>query len=345
MPRRFRFRQVDVFTERPLAGNPLAVFPEAEGLDDGEMQAIAREMNLSETTFVLPPTHAGRAQGADYRMRIFTPRTELPFAGHPSIGTAWVLASEGRFPVKSPRTQVRQEISIGVLPLTIAVLGDPSAGWPGGQEVDIQRGTTAPMLGEVTMTQAQTEISDEIPEDQLDELCAALEVPARYLGWQEVDGRYHPVSEARPTVVSTGLPFLVVPFRDRGLLSDVDAERTADVGRLAAEYGCDSAALVAAGSSGEIADADVHARVFVHPRSGITEDPATGSAAGPIAVYLGRLLGIRGRTYRVIIEQGIEVGRPSRLVAEVDFDEAGVPDNVRVSGATVPVIEGWIELP
>src|ERR671915_279405 len=96
MARRLRFRQVDVFTDRPLAGNPLAIFPEAEGLSDAEMQSLAREMNLSETTFVLPPTDEGRAAGADYRMRIFTPARELPFAGHPTIGTAWLQADEGR---------------------------------------------------------------------------------------------------------------------------------------------------------------------------------------------------------------------------------------------------------
>src|SRR3989304_6218653 len=125
MSRRFRFRQVDVFTDRPLHGNPLAVFPEAEGLSDAEMQGLAREMNCSETTFVLPPTDAGSARGADYRLRIFTPGVELPFAGHPSIGTAWVLADEGRFALTTPRTEIRQELAIGARPLS------PSGGAPG----------------------------------------------------------------------------------------------------------------------------------------------------------------------------------------------------------------------
>src|SRR5918999_3448257 len=111
MARRLRFRQVDVFTDRPLAGNPLAVFPETEGLSDAEMQAVAREMNLSETTFVLPPTDEGRAAGAAYRMRIFTPARELPFAGHPSIGTAWLQADEGRLHVPPDGVaEFRQEI-------------------------------------------------------------------------------------------------------------------------------------------------------------------------------------------------------------------------------------------
>jgi len=107
--RSYRFRQVDVFTDRPLQGNPLAVFPDADGLSDDEMQALAREMNISETCFVLPPTDDGAAEGADYRVRIFTPGRELPFAGHPAIGTAWVLADEGRFDLAQPSIRVRQE--------------------------------------------------------------------------------------------------------------------------------------------------------------------------------------------------------------------------------------------
>ena len=95
--RKFRFRQVDVFTDRPLHGNPLAVFLEADGMTDDEMQSVASEMMLSETTFVVQPSAEGAAAGADYRVRIFTPTMELPFAGHPSIGTAWALAEAGRF--------------------------------------------------------------------------------------------------------------------------------------------------------------------------------------------------------------------------------------------------------
>jgi len=103
--------------------------------------------------------------------------------------------------------------------------------------------------------------------------------------------------------------------------------------------------LIAPGNSGTIADADISVRVFDAGSLRIDADPATGAAAGPVAVYLGELLGVRGRTHRVVIEQGVEVGRPSRLVAEVDFDADGVPTEVRVSGTAVPVIEGWVTLP
>jgi len=113
--RKLRMKQVDVFTDRPLAGNPLAVVLDGEGLSSVEMQAIAREMNLSETTFVLAPTKPE----ANYKVRIFTPGREMPFAGHPSIGTAHALVEEGKISLKEQLTRVRQEVAIGVLPIEI----------------------------------------------------------------------------------------------------------------------------------------------------------------------------------------------------------------------------------
>src|SRR2546428_14195666 len=113
--RAYDFWRVDVFAARPLEGNPLAVFPRAGGLTDQEMLAITREMNISETTFVLPSSKAG----ADYRNRIFTPGGELPFAGHPSLGTAYVAFMEGIVPLKEGTMTVHQEVKIGVLPLEI----------------------------------------------------------------------------------------------------------------------------------------------------------------------------------------------------------------------------------
>ena len=330
MTRRFRFRQVDVFTDRPLAGNPLAVFPEAEGLTDGEMQALAREMNVSETCFVLPPTPAAAAEGAAYRVRIFTPGVELPFAGHPSVGTAWLLASEGRFPLTSPVTHVKQELAIGVLPLTIAV----SAGDP-------------PTIGDVTMTHDTPELLHEFDDDETEELCEALEVGPGELGWPVAASGAGRKRRARPTpaVISTGLPHLIIPFVDRALMMDVDHERRSYVAELADAYDCDSAALVAPGSSGAISDADVTVRLFDSEQMRIDADPATGAAAGPIAVYLGQVAGARDTTYRGVIEQGAPHGRPSRLVAEADFDDHGRAVAVRVAGSTVPVIEGWVTLP
>src|SRR3990170_2942850 len=117
--RTYDFWRVDVFAARPLEGNPLAVFPRAAGLSDDEMLSIAREMNISETTFVVPPSSAG----ANYRNRIFTPGGEIPFAGHPSLGTTYVAAMEGLVPMGEGTVTVHQEVGIGVLPLELTVRG------------------------------------------------------------------------------------------------------------------------------------------------------------------------------------------------------------------------------
>ena len=327
--RRFRYRQVDVFTDTPLQGNPLAVFTDAQGLREEEMQALAREMNLSETAFVLPPSDEGRRQGADYRMRIFTPGMELPFAGHPSIGTAWVLANDGRFELRSPRVEVRQEISIGVLPISLAVAPDG----------DVQR------VGEITMTQGAVELIHRVGADELEELAESLEVRPQDLRWPIADTEARASRRTMPAVISCGLPFLIVPISSLDLLSDIEIERAIDVARFAETYGSDTIALVAPGNSGHVPDADVHVRVFSDPRLGIIEDPATGSAAGPICVYLGIAARVRGRMQTIVIEQGVEVGRVSRLAAQADFDGAGQPVLARVSGMTVPISEGWLTLP
>jgi trans-2,3-dihydro-3-hydroxyanthranilate isomerase len=323
--RRFRFRQVDVFTDVALSGNPLAVFTDADGLTDGEMQALAREMNLSETAFVLPPTTAGSAAGASHRLRIFTPGRELPFAGHPAIGAAWILADEGLIALEGPRHLVRQEMAAGVTRLAVGVAAADGVARP----------------TEVTMFHREVELLERLDGDELDELCDAIEVPPSQIGWRS-GGRKR---KARPQVISTGLPHLIVPVADREVLMDIDTERRAYVAELCRSMGCDSAALVAPGGSGAIVDADVTVRLFDAGELRIDADPATGAAAGPIAVFLGQLVPTRDATFTVVIEQGTEVGRPSRLTAAADFDPDGAPVEVRVTGSVVPVIEGWVTLP
>jgi trans-2,3-dihydro-3-hydroxyanthranilate isomerase len=325
MGRRLRFRTVDVFTDRPLSGNPLAVFPDAEELSDDEMQAIAREMNLSETSFVLPPTEAGRAAGADYRARFFTPGTELPFAGHPSLGTAFVLAQEGRFDLAGEHLEVRQELAVGVLPIRLELEGDP------------------PAVTTVTMTQGAPELVHELDEDEIDELCDALEVDRDAMGW--TDGAKGPIT-AHPAVISTGLAHLIVPFRERDVMDEVDRARADDeIGDILAGHGAVAAALVAPGGWGAVPDAQASVRLLESAQLRIEVDPATGSAAGPIALLLGQAMGVRGATYRIVLEQGTEIQRPSRMVAEADFSRDGAPRTVRVAGTVVPVIEGWLTLP
>jgi trans-2,3-dihydro-3-hydroxyanthranilate isomerase len=319
MTRRFDFRQVDVFTDRALAGNPLAVFPDATGLSDAEMQALARETNLSETTFVLLPSDAGRSTGADYRVRIFTPGEELPFAGHTSVGTAWVLAQLGRFDLAGSSVTVRQEVGVGVLPLALA----------------LSRGN----VGEITLTTPPPRVLHDLVADEAAELARALEFEPSGLGWPAAAGA------ARPAVIWCGLPTLVVPVSSLAALAALDARVALTLTDLVRKYGVDTVALVAPGHTGPVADADAHVRVLCDPRTGIVEDPATGSAAAPVAIHIGRLAGLRVVTQRTVIEQGVEIGRPSRLFAEADFDAAGQATAARVSGRVVGIAEGWFELP
>lgn len=316
-----------MFTHQPLHGNPLAVFPDADELTDDEMQGLAREMMLSETTFVLQPTEEGRAAGADYRVRIFTPTVELPFAGHPLIGTAWALAEDGRPELRGKSVEVRQEVPVGVLPV----------------ELHLSRHAGEVRVGEVTLTTAPPELIHRVPADELDELAETLEIRSSDLRWPGVTERGG--QRRAPAVISCGLPYVVVPVSRLDLLADLDASHALAVARFAETYGADSAAFVAPGRSGPIADADVHVRVLSDPRTGTSEDAATGSAAGPVCIFLGYLAGRRGAAHRVVIEQGVEMGRPSRLVAEVDFGPDGEPTRARVTGGVVPVAEGWVDLP
>jgi trans-2,3-dihydro-3-hydroxyanthranilate isomerase len=298
------FQQVDVFTDRPFAGNPLCVVPEATGLSSEQMQAIAREMNLSETTFVFPPTDPQ----ATYWMRIFTPAKEIPFAGHPSVGTAHVMACAETFPLREPVTRIFQQVGIGTLPL------------------DIEMAQGRP--GRVIMTQGKPQFSPVIRD---------LDPVANALGLD-------PVLLARAgllvQVVSTGLEHLMVPLPDLETLGALRPNMAALdlVLRKCGALGCFLFTL-ATGSSEIFA----RARMFA-PGAGITEDPATGSAAGPLGAYLAAH-GVlpRDRT-SFIIDQGVEMGRPSRIWVEVGRDGSGVPNSIRVGGTTVPVISGTIQL-
>lgn len=302
--RRFRMKQVDVFTDRPLTGNPLAVFFDGAGLSSEEMLAIAREMNLSETTFVLPPTE----QEADYKVRIFTPAKEIPFAGHPSIGTAHALIEDGRIPLKKTVTTVRQEVGIGVLPIEIQL--------------------TSRKKRLITMTQGKPRLG-QIVED-IEGVADILGVPR-----EEIASTNLPIQ-----VSSTGLDQLMVPIqsleRIRSLLPDF--EKLRELERKLDLTGCSVFTLERSSP-----DASVHVRFFA-PGAGVFEDPATGSAAGALGAYLVNH-GVLGSKSPVsfIIEQGLEIHRPSRIIVAVDH-EAGTPTVVKVGGEAVTVLEGEIIL-
>ncbi|NLE77852.1 MAG: PhzF family phenazine biosynthesis protein [Chloroflexi bacterium] len=300
----YRFIQVDVFTDRPFGGNPLAVFPDAQGLSDEEMQALAQEMNLSETAFVLPP----RSPEADFRVRIFTPGEELPFAGHPVVGTHWVLAHLGRVALQEPRTVVRFELGVGVLPADLHV--------------------EAGRVQQVVMTQARPQFLGLV--DDIAGLAAGLGVPP-----QAITETGLPVQ-----IVSTGLPQMIVPLRTLTQVQALARLNLDALSRVCEPLGTDCVVVFCRQTvAPEVA---VHVRMFA-PQLGVPEDPATGSANGALGAYLVRYGAVllTPPTTSIESEQGLEMGRPSRLHIEVDHDQHGVRA-VRVGGQVAPVAEGVV---
>ncbi len=301
-----RFFQVDVFTDRPFGGNPLAVFPDAEGLTTDEMQRLAREMNLSETTFVLSP----QAADADFKVRIFTPAAELPFAGHPVVGTHWVLAHLGRVKLTGPVTQVRFELGVGILPADLHVVGKK-----------VER---------VVMTQDRPAFLA-IVED-VSELAQGLGLPA-----EAITETGLPVQ-----LVSTGVPQMMVPVRSLKQVQGLDASKlnTTVLNRVCDAVGTKCVMVFALAT--EQSEAAVHTRMFA-PLLGVPEDPATGSANGALGAYLvhHRPVPVTEPTTHIVSEQGSEIGRPSTLTVEVDSEGEAVTA-VRVGGQVVLVAEGVV---
>jgi trans-2,3-dihydro-3-hydroxyanthranilate isomerase len=305
MPRH-PFVQLDVFTRQPLAGNPLAVFPDGTGLDAGTMQALAREMNLSETTFVLPSTSATR------HIRFFTPSAEIPLAGHPTIGTWWMLAESGVVPIKPTGvTRVTQETGAGVLP------------------VDIQAENGK--VTRVVMTQAEPQFGDPVTPGA--RLAKALGGGVGLLPRQPA-----------PQVVSTALPQLMVPIKSLAKLRALPSGG-AGMGLTSVLRALGSDCAMCYTLETERPDANVHCRMFA-PGLGVVEDPATGSAAGALGCYLvwhGQVRPHDG-VARIVIEQGIEIGRPSLIHVEVAVGNGGEITAVRVGGEAVTVITGEVQL-
>jgi trans-2,3-dihydro-3-hydroxyanthranilate isomerase len=307
----YHFLQFDVFTDRRFSGNPLAVFPEADEIDDDMMMKIAREMNLSETVFVLKP----KSDEVLRRLRIFTPTREIPFAGHPIVGTWTALAQEGVVPVPdggSGWQRIFHEVGIGVLP------------------VDIEFKDGRPV--QVVMTQGKFEILHEI-----DDAPEQAEV-ARALGLARED-----LDESLPIqVITTGLSCLAVPIRSLADLRDcrVNTSLLADVYTRHGGTGCHAFTR----ETLEIGASRAHARFFA-PADNIPEDPATGSACGALGGYLihhGALsLEPENGRYKFVIEQGDFIHRPSRINLDVK-GAAGKVEEVKVGGAAVMVARGEI---
>lgn len=301
---RFPFVTADVFTNRVFGGNPLAVFPDARGIPEDALLNIAREFNFSETVFVYPPENPAHAR----RLRIFTPAAEIPFAGHPTIGAAHVLAARGEIPLDGAETQIILEEGVGPVPVRIrATDGTPTFAQ-----------LTAAKLPEVGPPPPGRSILADV---------LALD-PADILGGM-----------VAPQAVSCGLPFLIVPLRDR------DAVRRARVrmdhweSSLKAYW---APAILVFSRDPEREGSDVRARVFV-PGLSVPEDPATGSAAAALGGYLAAREPAGDATLRWVVEQGFEMGRPSILEIEVEKRGDAIAA-VRVGGQSVLVTEGTISV-
>ena len=301
---RHRFLTADVFTDRPFGGNPLAVLPDASALDPARMQQVAREFNLSETVFVLPPDEPAH----DRRLRIFTPAREVPFAGHPTIGTALVLATIGALELAGETTRITFEEGAGPVPVTIRAVG----GRPAFAEL------TAPVPPAVRPA----------PEP---------EALAAMLGLATADLR---LDAGLPASASTGLPFLIIELEDAAALGRARLDQ-ALWRRLLADAWAKEVYLVTRDVTGLAAD--FRARMFA-PAADIAEDPATGSAAAALGGWLGLREAAADGTARYVVLQGLEMGRPSRLEIAVEM-RAGAVAAVRVGGAAVLVSEGTIEVP
>jgi trans-2,3-dihydro-3-hydroxyanthranilate isomerase len=332
-PRRYRFVTADVFTSRAFGGNPLAVFPRAEGLPPETMQAIAREFNFSETTFVLPPERSGSTR----RVRIFTPRAELPFAGHPTIGTAHVLVATG---LVGGAPGASAERGAGGAPGGAAGTGmERGAGASGHGTVDLvfDEGV-GPIPVQVTLEEGQPRFAEmtvaKLPESgpappDDTALAAMLSLsPDDLLG-----------APFQPQAFSCGLPFLYVPLRSRQALSRARLDTSLWRGTLRESWARDVFVLAWDGPPGGPV---LHARMFA-PGSGIEEDPATGSAAAALSGYLAARDASTAPTLQWTINQGADMGRPSLLRVLADRSDGRIT-RVRVGGSSVLMTEGELLL-
>jgi trans-2,3-dihydro-3-hydroxyanthranilate isomerase len=300
-----RFIIADVFTEKQFGGNQLAVFPDANGLDAETMQDIAREMHFSETTFLFPPE-----SGGDYRVRIFTPEQELPFAGHPLVGTGYVVVAERLKEWSAPKTTVTLEAGVG--PITV--------------EVDTQ----AESAGRTVMTQPIPIVKGDIPD--VSALAKALS-----LDGSEIASTGLPVE-----AIYNGLTVIVVPVASLDAVKRIKADAGA-LERISDEAGAQTVLIFS--REHETDSGTVHCRVFA-PAAGVMEDAATGSANGPLGFYLvrHRVVDVQAVT-RILSEQGFEMHRPSLLHIEVDLDTANnAVAGVRVGGGVVISGRGEIYL-
>jgi trans-2,3-dihydro-3-hydroxyanthranilate isomerase len=309
----YQFHTVDVFTDKMFGGNQLAVLPDARGLTLEQMTSITREFNFSETVFVFPPENAENTR----RIRIFTPGSELPFAGHPTVGTAFVLAVTGEIPLTGDETRIVLEEGVG----PVNVLIKASKGKPFFTE-----------LSAAKMPERGPESYD-------------VQTIARALSLDPED-----ILAGGPYSIegfSAGVPFVFVPIRNLDALGRARAKVDLFEQALQGSWSPDlymfcereeSAAHNGVSNGG----ATLQVRMFA-PLLGVPEDPATGSAGAAFAGYLAQRSSVKDGTLRYTLHQGVEMGRPSKLLVEADV-VAGEVKAVRVGGASVLVSSGTLHV-
>jgi trans-2,3-dihydro-3-hydroxyanthranilate isomerase len=304
MSRRYRYLHLDVFTAEKFGGNQLAVLTDAQGLAAPTMQAVAREMNFSETTFILP----AERPDTDIRMRIFTPGREMPMAGHPTVGSAFALAYESVIP--AGRRRWTFGLNIGPTPVDIDWAGDrPAFVWMTQQR---------PAFGNVV---------------------ADLEGAPRAVGVDPgaIRATGLPVQE-----VSCGVPFVFIPVATRTAVDAAVPDLRAFNG-LCAACGVDDHAMFVFSREPGGDEATVYSRMFA-PGLGVFEDAATGSASGPLGCYLVRHGVVSaGRAGKILSLQGVKMGRPSRVHISIGLDGGSIT-RVQVGGEAVLVGEGELFL-
>jgi len=304
----YAFHTADVFTDSLHGGNPLAVIPDARGLSDRQMQAITREFNYSETIFVFPPENRSNTR----RVRIFTPATELPFAGHPTVGCAFVLAWIGEIPLTGDESRIVLEEGVGPV------------------HVLIRCKDGKPVFAQLTSVKLP-EINDPPPRPEV--LCEILSLEPSHIVADDM---------IEPEAVSTGVPYLFIPLKKPEMLSWVKVD-IAKWELSLRDYWAPEMFVFSTDDWSQIFEGGhIRARMFA-PGLGIGEDPATGSACAALAGFLGLRSETRNGTVRWSVDQGVEMGRPSRLELEVDL-KRGQLEAIRVGGASVLVSSGTLQI-
>ena len=300
MPK-YRFYTADVFTDQPFGGNQLAVIPDARGLDDAAMADLAREFNYSESVFTFPAENGGTR-----RLRIWTPGGELPFAGHPTVGTAHVLAAIGEIPLEGDETRIVFEEGVGPVPVTIRA----REGKPVFAQLSVAK---LPEAGPPVPTR--------------ETLAEILSLESKDL----LGGQW------APQALSCGVPFLFVPVKDRAALKRSRIKLEQWERTLSNAW---ASMIMVFSRDPEREGSDIRARMYA-PGISIPEDPATGSACAALGGYLAARDARQDGTLHWVVEQGFEMGRPSILEIEVE-KRGGAVTAVRVGGATVMMAEGTI---